>query len=171
MITVISTTTNNDEQIIPERFKSFLELTKSNSIESALQEAAILAISQGNWNKVMQLADFAVGIEAGVIYPETVQYLNEDDTDIKSLELPARIIKVLNDQGIMTITDLIEWTFEELMTIKGIRIASAQTIAIALERKLAITLPGWTEWQSQVINKNQHRCWKQPRRFLNMIST
>lgn len=171
MIKTLNTTTNNDEQITQEKFKTFLELIRSNSIEQALQDAAILAISQGNWSKVMELADFAVGIEAGTIFPETAKSLDEDDENIKYLELPARITKALNNQGIATVADIIEWTFEELMTIKGIRVASAQTIAITLEKKLGITLPGWTKWQSQFFNKPQPRCWKQPRRFLKLVST
>lgn len=168
MLETLINKTKNEQKITPERFEIFLEVIRNNSIEQALQDAAILALNQGNWSKVMQLANFAVEIEAGNFYPEVAKNLDETDDNINYLELPTRITTALNAQGIHTVADLIEWTFEELLYIKGIRIASAQIIAIAVENKLGITLPGWTKWQNQLINKKQPRCWKQSRIFLKV---
>lgn len=167
MIRTLDTQISNDEQITKEKFQVFLELIKINGIEKALQDAVIQATIAGNWHKVRQLADFAVGIEAGST--KSSKSRDEDD-NLNYLELPGRIIKALERQGIVTVADLIEWTFEELLTIKGIRASSAQKIARALEKKLGITLPGWKNWQRRLLNRNQQQCWKQPQKILKLIS-
>jgi DNA-directed RNA polymerase alpha subunit len=169
MIRRLDTQINHDEQLTKEKFQIFLELIRLHGIEKAIQDAVIQATIEGNWHKVSQLADFAVGIEAGSKKIELSKFVDEDDT-LKYLELPRRITKALENQGIETVAELIEWTFEELLTIKGIQAASAQKIARALERKLDITLPGWKTWQRRLLNKNQHQCWKQPQRVLKLIS-
>ena len=167
MSRTLDTQISNEQQITNEKFQIFLELIKINSIEKAIQDAVIQATIAENWHKVRQLADFAMGIEAGST--KLSKSVDEDDT-LNYLELPRRFTNALKYQGIVTVADLIEGTFEELLTIKGIRASSAQKIAKALERKLGITLPGWKNWQRQLLSKNQHQCWKQPQKVLKLIS-
>ncbi len=167
MIKTLDTQLSNDQQVTKEKFEIFLELIKIHGIDKAIQDAVIQAAIAGNWYKVSQLADFAVGIGASSI---GLSKSVEEDETLKYLELPKRIIKALENQGIITVADLIEWTFEELLIIKGIRASSAKKIAVALERKLGITLPGWKKWQRKLSSKNQHQCWKQPPKILKWIS-
>ncbi|MEO8890384.1 MAG: DNA-directed RNA polymerase subunit alpha C-terminal domain-containing protein [Coleofasciculaceae cyanobacterium] len=167
MSRIVDTQIINDQQINKEQFEIFLELIKTKGIEKAIQDAIIQATIAGNWHKVSQLADFAVGIEA--VSLKRSKSVDEDD-NLQYLELPKCITNALEQQGIVTVSDLIEWTFEELLTIKDIRASSAQKIARALEKKLGITLPGWKNWQRKWLNKNQHQGWKQPQRVLKLIS-
>lgn len=167
MSRTLNTQTSNDQQITQEQFEIFLELIKTKGMEKAIQDAIIQATLAGNWHKISQLAEFAVGIET--ISLKRSKSVDEDD-NLQYLELPKRLTNALEQQGIVTVADLIEWTFEELLTIKGIRASSAQKIAKALEKKLGITLPGWKNWQRRELNKNQPQCWKQPQRILKLIS-
>lgn len=167
MTRTLNTQISNDEQINKEKFQVFLELIRINGIDKAIKDAVIQATIEGNWHKVSQLADFAVGIETDSTKPSNS--VHEDET-LKYLELPRRITNALENQGITTVADLIEWTFEELLTVKGIRASSAQKIARSLEKKLGITLPGWKNWQRKLLNKNQYQSWKQPERVLKLIS-
>lgn len=165
MIRTLNAQTSNDQQITQEQFENFLELIKTKGMEKAIQDAIIQATLAENWHKVSQLADFAAGIEA----VNSKRSKSVEDDTLQYLELPKRITQALEEQGIVTVADLIEWTFEELLTIKGIRASSAQKIARALEKKLGITLPGWKNWQRRWLNKNQHQGWKQPQRILKLI--
>lgn len=167
MIKILDVQLSNDQQVTQEKFETFLELIKIHGIDQAIQDAIIQATIAGNWHKVSQLADFAIGIGASSI--GLSKSVDEDNT-LMYLELPKRITKALENQGIITVANLIEWTFEELLIIKGIRASSAQKIAVALEKKLGITLPGWRKWQRKLRSKNQHKCWKQPQKVLKLIS-
>lgn len=166
MTRTLNNQTSNEQQITQEQFEIFLELIKIKGIEKAIQDAIIQATLAGNWHKVRQLADFAVDIEA--VSLKQAKSVNDDN--LQYLELPKRITHALEQQGIVTVADLIEWTFEELLTIKGIRASSAQKIARALEKKLGITLPGWKSWQRKRLNKYQHQRWKPPQKVLKLIS-
>lgn len=137
MSRIVDTQIINDQQINKEQFEIFLELIKIKGIEKAIQDAIIQATIAGNWHKVSQLADFAVGIEP--VSLKRSKSVDEDD-NLQYLELPKCITNALEQEGIITVSDLIEWTFEELLTIKDIRASSAQKIARALEKKLGITL-------------------------------
>lgn len=132
MIKLLNVQLSNDQQVTQEKFETFLEIIKIRGIDQAIQDAIIQATIAGNWHKVSQLADFAIGI--GASSTGLSKSVDEDDT-LMYLELPKRITKALENQGIITVANLIEWTFEELLIIKGIRASSAQKIAVALEKK------------------------------------
>ena len=66
--------------------------------------------------------------ESRAVVDQLFSNLNEDETPLEELGLDARIIRLLEDGGILSVEDLVEKSYEDLMQIDGIGEKTARKI-------------------------------------------